>query len=198
MGLCPTPWRRTFYRHFLLVLCKCNQSWALWNIFCSWQYKLTSLDVTRLLLDVLPEPINQDQPLIAYVGDPDIRYYILLVAAVKAGYSVTINDAPALKWANVFETLLPSLDLEGKAKTHLLKILDCSILVHSSDDPNNLGFEPSFLSQTVKLPSLQTLIDSAPIEPFPYCHSFEDVENNRFVVNHATMFPMIKINAPYR
>ena len=101
-----------------------------------------------------------------------------------------------MKWANAQQTLLPSLGLEGKAKTHLLKNLDCSILVHSSDDPNSLGFKPGFLSQTVKLPCLRTLLHLAPSRPLPLRHSFEEVENIRLAVSQLSRFQRSKLTRP--
>ncbi|KAK8119834.1 thioester reductase domain-containing protein [Apiospora kogelbergensis] len=103
---------------------------------------------------------------IVYLGVPDIRYYMLIPAAAKAGRKV------------LFSSHLNSLEL------HLALIKQCACKamllsrgVYAGDILEELPMP------TVEIPELDDLLDLAvKAEPFPYTKSYDEAELDPFVI----------------
>ncbi|KAK6853907.1 hypothetical protein PG995_010719 [Apiospora arundinis] len=103
---------------------------------------------------------------IVYLGVPDIRYYMLIPAAAKAGRKV------------LFSSHLNSLEL------HLSLIEQCACTamllargVYAGDILEKMPMP------TVEIPELDDLLDMAvTAEPFPYTKSYEEAEMDPFVI----------------
>lgn len=103
---------------------------------------------------------------IVYLGVPDIRYYMLIPAAAKAGRQV------------LFSSHMNSLEL------HLSLIGQCGCRamllargVYAADILEKLPMP------TVEIPELDDLLDLAVLaEPFPYNRSYDEAELDPFVI----------------
>ncbi|KAH8433484.1 uncharacterized protein LDX57_011118 [Aspergillus melleus] len=108
---------------------------------------------------------------LAYMGPGDIRYHIILLAAVKTGY----------------KSFFPSPRNSIAAQKHLLSRLEARVLV--TTDP-----EPPFVSsivceypiKVIRIPSLNDLLSSEDAPAYPYEKSFEAARNEPAFVLHTS------------
>ncbi|KAL4936564.1 hypothetical protein BDV06DRAFT_233299 [Aspergillus oleicola] len=107
---------------------------------------------------------------LAYLGHADLRYHIVLLAAIKIGY----------------KAFLPSPRNSVVAQKDLLSRLDCRALVTTDPEP---PFVASILREytveTVHIPSLDALLLSENV-PYPYEKTFEEARNDPVFVLHTS------------
>ena len=113
---------------------------------------------------------SSDFETLAYMGSNDVRYFILILAAVKTGYRL----------------LLPSL---RNSIDHHLSVLDstkCTTLLHSrSVNVEGILKERENL-KSVEVPELDWLLDPEPVPPYPFEKTFEQAENEPLYVQHSS------------
>ncbi|KAK8033766.1 acetyl-CoA synthetase-like protein [Apiospora marii] len=117
-----------------------------------------------------PEPKDKDKDdkfeALVYLGVPDIRYYMLIPAAAKAGRQV------------LFSSHMNSLELH----LSLIEQCGCRAMLLSRG-----VYAVDILEQrpmpTVEIPELDNLLDMAVLaEPFPYTKSYDEAELDPFVI----------------
>ncbi|KAH8588823.1 hypothetical protein B0O99DRAFT_582561 [Bisporella sp. PMI_857] len=110
---------------------------------------------------------------IAYRGARDIRYLIIVLAAIKCG----------------FKMLLPSHVNSTFGTLKLLDETDCIVFLHSKDvfvDEIAAGRELEIL----QVPELEELLESGDVELFPYDKTFEEAKNDPILhTSGSTGFP---------
>ncbi|EED17424.1 NRPS-like enzyme, putative [Talaromyces stipitatus ATCC 10500] len=126
------------------------------------------------LLDGKLQPSSSFET-IAYIGPFDLRYFIVVLAAIKVGY----------------KTFLPSPRNSKVAQLHLLEKLQCKKLV--TTDPqlpavNTILEGPTSIETTVHIPSLRDLLDSSDGTPedYPYEKSYEEAKDEPIFILHTS------------
>lgn len=124
--------------------------------------------ITRALGPPPPPPAADRHKLeaLVYLGVPDIRYYMLIPAAAKAGRQV------------LFSSHTNTLELH----LSLIEQCDCRAMLLSRG-----VFAGDILEQrampAVEIPELDDLLDlAAKAEPFPYAKSYDEAELDPFVI----------------
>ncbi|EED15544.1 NRPS-like enzyme, putative [Talaromyces stipitatus ATCC 10500] len=106
-----------------------------------------------------------------YLGPSDLRYHIVLLAAIKTGY----------------KAFFPSPRNSKVAQMDLLWKLECRLIM--TTDP-----EPPFVSMILKdclltklvIPSLDELLREEDVPPYPYTKSFEEAKDDPIFVLHTS------------
>jgi len=107
---------------------------------------------------------------ITYVGPNDVRYPILVLGAVKAGYKL----------------LLTSPRNSQAAHVNLFKLLDCTTMITSSPVPAPVtGILSSHAMRVAVLPSLDALLDQ-PHEHYPYEKTWAESCTEPLAVLHTS------------
>ncbi|OCL15374.1 acetyl-CoA synthetase-like protein [Glonium stellatum] len=106
---------------------------------------------------------------ILYMGAPDIRHYVVLVAAMKTGYKTLFSSHR--------NSLAGHIDLIHKT--------DCKILLHSSAFPVNHILEACKMRPFI-IPELENIFDEDPVNPYPFQKSWEDAHNDPCLVIHTS------------
>ncbi|KAF3034545.1 hypothetical protein E8E11_003265 [Didymella keratinophila] len=104
-----------------------------------------------------------------YMGFPDLRAYIVLVAAMKTGHKVLFSSHRN--------------SLAGHA--NLINQTNCTILLHTAGFPVS-GILQRCRLDTLQAPELATLLDDTPCEPFPYTKTFEEAKHDPCFVMHTS------------
>jgi acyl-CoA synthetase (AMP-forming)/AMP-acid ligase II len=111
----------------------------------------------------------------AYLGPGDLRYHIVILAAIKAGY----------------KAFLPSPRNSTAAQRDLLARLHCRVLVTTDPAPpfvsSILDMPDSPLQMVVRIPPLDVLLhESDNVPPYPYGKSFEEARHDPVLVLHTS------------
>ncbi|KAL2833587.1 putative NRPS-like enzyme [Aspergillus pseudoustus] len=108
---------------------------------------------------------------LAYMGPGDLRYHITLLAAVKAGY----------------KPFFPSPRNSIAAQKHLFARLETRVLVTTDPEP---VFVSSILREypidVIRIPSLDELLRSDDVPPYPYDKTFSEARNEPLFVLHTS------------
>ncbi|KAF2146409.1 uncharacterized protein K452DRAFT_264205 [Aplosporella prunicola CBS 121167] len=108
---------------------------------------------------------------VGYIGPHDLRYVILIIACVKAGY----------------KALLPSPRNSIEATLAVLNATNCNIWVTPKTRPD---FLPQILSQwpmnVLEIPESDTLLQPDAVAAYPYNKTFEEAANDPFCVLHTS------------
>ncbi|KAI9656073.1 MAG: putative NRPS-like protein biosynthetic cluster [Bathelium mastoideum] len=108
-------------------------------------------------------------PSIAYMGAADIRYFLLMFGAIKAGYKMLF--------------LSPRNSVAGHL--NVLEKADCHTFLKSKTIQNE-----NILSQremkTAIVPELEELLDDAEVAMYPYTKNFEQARKDPCLVLHTT------------
>lgn len=127
--------------------------------------------VTGLLVESFGKSNNFET--IAYIGPGDLRYSIIVVAAIKAGY----------------KTFLPSPRNSLEAHLSLLRRLECTKLVYTSPAPPCVPIiEAAIELQTLVIPSLAELLalNKESVKLFPYEKEAESARKDPIYVLHTS------------
>jgi acyl-CoA synthetase (AMP-forming)/AMP-acid ligase II len=108
---------------------------------------------------------------VMYMGFPDVRHYIVLVALMKTGH----------------KALFSSHRNSVAAHADLIRKTDCTILLHSSGFPVS-GILEKCRMESLVMPELDYLLDDTPSEPYPYRYSWEEAKNHPCLVFHTLGF----------
>ncbi|KAK4233779.1 hypothetical protein C8A03DRAFT_47750 [Achaetomium macrosporum] len=110
---------------------------------------------------------------LAYLGPSDLRYHIVILAAIKTGY----------------KAFLPSPRNSTAAQKDLLTRLECRVL--ATTDP-----EPQFVSNILRGYPVETVVRTPPLDallqesdhvrPYPYDKSFDAARNDPILVLHTS------------
>ena len=106
---------------------------------------------------------------LAYMGPNDIRYYILMLAAIKVGYKL----------------LLPSLRNSVQNHLHVLNATKCTTLLKDS----NLSVDHILAQCDLRcliVPELEELLSPEPVETYQYKKTFEEAKMEPVLVLHSS------------
>ncbi|KAF5686208.1 NRPS-like enzyme [Fusarium denticulatum] len=109
----------------------------------------------------------------AYLGRNDLRYQLLIIAAIKTCYKI----------------LLPSVRNSSYVQTLLLDKTDCRTVIYDSANRNiGSAFENVHDLKLIPMPDLDTLLDErAAVEPYPkIAESHNDALKRPFMVLHSS------------
>ncbi|KIL84125.1 hypothetical protein FAVG1_12702 [Fusarium avenaceum] len=106
---------------------------------------------------------SRSQEVLAYMGPNDLRYPILVVAAMKCGYTVKI----------VLTDILDVIAFSSKPGP----------LPANNVFPDRMPNAPVYKKS---VPELAEILDSACVEPFPYSYNFDEVKDRVFLVLHTS------------
>ncbi|KAF1962291.1 acetyl-CoA synthetase-like protein [Byssothecium circinans] len=104
-----------------------------------------------------------------YMGHPDVRHFIVLVALMKTGHKV----------------LLSSNQNSVTGHAELIKQTDCGILLHTSGFPIS-GILQQCRMESICMPELDFLLDDTPCQHYPYEKSFEEAKHQPCLVLHTS------------
>ncbi|KAF9693021.1 hypothetical protein EKO04_009158 [Ascochyta lentis] len=106
---------------------------------------------------------------VMYMGFPDIRTYIVLVAAMKTGHKILFSSHRN--------------SLAGHA--NLIRQTGCTVLVYTAGFPVSGTLERCRL-QAVQVPELATLLDDTPCQHYPYRKTFEEAKHDPCFFIHTS------------
>ncbi|CAK7213590.1 putative NRPS-like protein biosynthetic cluster [Sporothrix bragantina] len=118
------------------------------------------------------DPSPKNFPRLGYSGPPDLRYYIMVLAAVKAGYVMlytSLRNSPEGD-AAVLQAAECSIWLEASRGTHIQRVVA-------------LGTVDLRL---VSLPELSDFLADTPVEPFPYNKTWDEGKRDPVWVLHTS------------
>ena len=104
-----------------------------------------AIDYVANLISSTFAPGHENQ-CIAYLGQSDLKYTIVLLAGIKAG----------------FVTFLPSPRNSEKAQASLMTGLGCTRLITTSPQPPSASTLRKLVTEALEIPSLDFLIDLDP------------------------------------
>jgi thioester reductase-like protein/acyl-coenzyme A synthetase/AMP-(fatty) acid ligase len=115
---------------------------------------------------------SEDHECIAYLGLSDLRYIIVLLAGIKAG----------------FKLFFPSPRNSEEAQISLLAGLSCSKLITTDPNPAGTSLIERVMTGKLMIPSLDDLInlDFSRVTPWPYNKSFEQTRDDPIFVLHTS------------
>ncbi|KAL3446441.1 putative NRPS-like enzyme [Aspergillus insuetus] len=122
---------------------------------------------------LLREQIGQSTTFetLAYMGPGDLRYHIVLLAAVKAGY----------------KPFFPSPRNSVAAQKHLLERLETRVLVTTDPEPVSVSsIRREYPIEIIRIPSLDELLWSQNVPPYPYNKTFEEARHEPLFVLHTS------------
>ncbi|KAI1154381.1 putative NRPS-like enzyme [Nemania diffusa] len=111
----------------------------------------------------------RDFDTICYMGANDLRYILLMLAAIKVGYKMLF--------------LSPRNSLEGHL--HVIQSTKCHVLIHSRATKINHILESRALLTCV-VPELEYLLKNDIVPIYPYTKSFAEACNDPALVLHTT------------
>ncbi|KAI3318574.1 acetyl-CoA synthetase-like protein [Xylariaceae sp. AK1471] len=121
------------------------------------------------LVEKIGQPSNFET--VAYIGSNDIRYLLFMFGAIKVGYKMLFTS--------------PRNNLDGHL--NVLEKSDCQIFLSASDAHTDV--QPILERRpmrTLIAPTLNELLDSSPVETYPYNKTFEDARHDPCLVLHTT------------
>ncbi|KAJ0423276.1 hypothetical protein BJY00DRAFT_310406 [Aspergillus carlsbadensis] len=108
---------------------------------------------------------------LAYLGPGDLRYHIVLLAAVKTGY----------------KPFFPSPRNSIAAQKHLLSKLETRILVTSNPEPVSVSsILREYPIDIIRIPSLDELLRSEYVPRYPYDKAFVEARHEPLFVLHTS------------
>jgi acyl-coenzyme A synthetase/AMP-(fatty) acid ligase len=108
---------------------------------------------------------------LAYMGPGDLRYHIVLLAAVKTGY----------------KPFFPSPRNSVAAQKHLLERLETRVLVTPDPEPVSVSsILREYPIDVIRIPSLDELLCAQNVPPYPYKKSFEEARHEPLFVLHTS------------
>ncbi|KAK7997482.1 trna 2 -phosphotransferase 1 protein [Apiospora arundinis] len=121
------------------------------------------------LSEKLGKPTNFES--VGYYGPSDLRYFILMLSAIKVGYKMVFTS--------------PRNNLEGHL--NVLEKTDCTVMLLAGGVLDRV--QPILAKRpmrTLTIPDLGTFLDGSAVEPYPYTKTFEQARNDPCVVLHTT------------
>ncbi|KAF2000971.1 hypothetical protein P154DRAFT_434088 [Amniculicola lignicola CBS 123094] len=106
---------------------------------------------------------------VLYIGYPDVRYFIVLVALIKTGHKV----------------LFSSHSNTSARHADLIKRTDCTILLYTAGFPVS-GILESCRMETLCMPELQYLLQGTAFDVYPYTKTFDQAEYDPIMVTHTS------------
>ncbi|KAF2267571.1 acetyl-CoA synthetase-like protein [Lojkania enalia] len=106
---------------------------------------------------------------VLYMGYPDVRHFVVLVALMKTGHKVLFSSHRN--------------SVAGHAD--LIKKTDCTILVHTSGFPVS-GILEKCRMESLCMPEVDYLLDDTPCELYPYTRTWEEGRNHPCLVIHTS------------
>ncbi|OAA61814.1 Male sterility, NAD-binding protein [Niveomyces insectorum RCEF 264] len=142
-----------------------------WTKISARQYANSVNRAARWIEDTLGGR-GQGFPRLGYSGPPDLRYYILVVAAVKAGYVMLYNslrnsaegDAAVIEAAGCKTWLVPSRG------SHIHRVVELGRVA----------------LELVDLPDLDFFVDATPVPHYPYTKTWEEARRDPVWVLHTS------------
>ncbi|KAI0466489.1 putative NRPS-like enzyme [Xylaria cf. heliscus] len=123
--------------------------------------------VSWFLDSLLGKPRDFDS--ICYIGSNDLRYFLLMLGAIKVGYKMLF--------------LSPRNSLEGHI--HVLQSAKCHVLLRSrTTNIDHILGNRALL--TCVVPELKDLLQDEPVPVYPYYKSFSEACNDPGLVLHTT------------
>jgi acyl-coenzyme A synthetase/AMP-(fatty) acid ligase len=122
---------------------------------------------------LLKEQIGQSTTFktLAYMGPGDLRYHIVLLAAVKAGY----------------KPFFPSPRNSIAAQKHLLEHLETCALVTTDPEPVSVSsILREYPIDVIRIPSLDELLCSQDVPPYAYNKTFKEARHEPLFVLHTS------------
>ncbi|KAH8703109.1 putative AMP dependent ligase/synthetase [Talaromyces proteolyticus] len=117
---------------------------------------------------------SSDFETLAYIGPFDLRYYIIVIAAIKVGY----------------KTFLPSPRNSKVAQLHLIQQLKCTKLVTADPQPAAVNMVLEELPMaTAHIPSLRELLnnhDEHDEREYPYEKSYDEANDEPIFILHTS------------
>ncbi|PLB43526.1 putative NRPS-like enzyme [Aspergillus steynii IBT 23096] len=108
---------------------------------------------------------------LAYMGPGDLRYHIVLLAAIKTGH----------------KPFFPSPRNSIAAQKHLLSRLDTRVLVTTDPEPPFVAsLRREYPIEVIHIPSLDDLLASQDVSAYPYEKTFEEARNEPAFVLHTS------------
>ncbi|KAI1126132.1 putative NRPS-like enzyme [Nemania abortiva] len=111
----------------------------------------------------------RDFDIICYMGANDLRYILLMLAAIKVGYKMLF--------------LSPRNSLDGHL--HVIQSTKCHVLIHSRTTKINHILDRRALLTCI-MPELEFLLKNDPVPTYPYTKSFSEACNDPALVLHTT------------
>ncbi|KAF2470039.1 acetyl-CoA synthetase-like protein [Lindgomyces ingoldianus] len=106
---------------------------------------------------------------VMYMGYPDVRHFIVLVALIKTGHRVLFSSHRN--------------SVAGHAD--LIKKTECTILFHTAGFPVS-GILEKCRMETLCMPELDFLLDDTPCDVYPYNKSWDEAKNDPCMVVHTS------------
>ncbi|KAF2182104.1 acetyl-CoA synthetase-like protein [Zopfia rhizophila CBS 207.26] len=106
---------------------------------------------------------------VMYMGYPDVRHFMVLVALMKTGHKVLFSSHRN--------------SVAGHAD--LIRRTDCTILLHTSGFPVS-GILEKCRMETLCMPELEYLLDDSLCEYYPYNKSWDEAKNHPCLVVHTS------------
>ncbi|KAF2740127.1 acetyl-CoA synthetase-like protein [Polyplosphaeria fusca] len=106
---------------------------------------------------------------VLYMGYPDIRHFIALIALMKTGH----------------KALYSSHRNSVAGHADLIKRTDCTIILHTSGFPVSGILEKCRL-ETLCMPDLDYLLTDSPSDHYPYTRTWEEARNHPCMVIHTS------------
>ncbi|ETS83210.1 hypothetical protein PFICI_05086 [Pestalotiopsis fici W106-1] len=141
-----------------------------WKVLSSSAYATAINHVAYRIIDQFGQPTQGTFPTIAYIGPNDVRYLVMMVAAIKAGYKAFF--------------ISPRNSHQGQI--HLFKQTDCRIIAYPQN--SHAMVQPwlnDYPMMTMEVEPLDTmLLSSGP--HFPYDKTFQEAKMDPVVVLHTS------------
>ncbi|ORY14412.1 hypothetical protein BCR34DRAFT_646399 [Clohesyomyces aquaticus] len=106
---------------------------------------------------------------VLYMGYPDVRHWIILVALIKTGHRVLYSSHRN--------------SVAGHAD--LVKKTGCTILIHTREFPV-CGILEKCRLEILCMPELDFLLDDTPCDHYPYTKTWEEAKNDPILVVHTS------------
>ncbi|KAF4339189.1 Linear gramicidin synthase subunit D [Fusarium beomiforme] len=106
---------------------------------------------------------------IAYIGQNDLRYFIMMIAATKLGHRLLFSS--------------PRNSVEGHVS--LIKQSGCEFWITASGLDHH-EFLQDLQIETLEAPELSQLLDSSPVKPYPYQKSWQEGKSDLLVLLHTS------------
>lgn len=143
-----------------------------WKVVTWKQYANSINHIARRIIETSGRPKEGTFPTIAYIGPNDVRYVVIMVAAVKAGYKALF--------------ISPRNSQEGQI--NLFDKTECRIMVFPKSHSNLvqpwLQERPEV--QAVEVGDFDRWFPEEEVPHFPYNKTFEEAEWDPFLVLHTS------------
>ncbi|KAJ5280023.1 hypothetical protein N7478_005395 [Penicillium angulare] len=123
------------------------------------------------IVDQFGRAKENDYPTVAYIGPNDVRYLIVLVATIKAGYKALF--------------ISPRNNIESQMS--LFEATDCQFILHTEEYDE--AIKPWLGARPMKSSAIGAISDMLNVETvpsFPYHKSFEDIRDKPAFILHTS------------